>query len=221
MAAEVAVYLGVGMEKMRVIRTAVSQVAEAPRPQPGGIFTVGYLSVIRPAKGLDLLVDALRILVQEEKRRVQLLIGGRVLNAHFWKDVQKMISKAGLESAVEFVGEVDGAGKAPFMGRIDVFSVPSRYSEPRGVAVLEAMAAGVPVVVPNTGIYPELLAMGGGGLMVTPQDSIALARGIAELMDDPERLAKLGREARELVMRHCSVEEMVDRTVAEYQRLVG
>jgi glycosyltransferase involved in cell wall biosynthesis len=57
--------------------------------------------------------------------------------------------------------------------------------------------------------------------MVSPQDARALAKGIAELMDDPARLQRLGREARELVRLHCSVEEMVDRTVTEYQRLVG
>ncbi|MCL2640149.1 MAG: glycosyltransferase family 4 protein, partial [Phycisphaerales bacterium] len=159
---EVAKFLGVSVEKLSVIHTAVEAV-EAVDPSAVEPFTIGYLSVVRPGKGLDLMVEAMRILVRERGRTVRLLIAGRVMVQRYWRELQEKIRRESLGDCVEFLGEVDGEGKAEFMRRCSVFCVPSRFTEPRGVAVLEAMAAGVPVIVPDTGVFPELVALGGGG----------------------------------------------------------
>jgi len=102
-----------------------------------------------------------------------------------------------------------------------VFSVPSRFAEPRGVAVLEAMGAGLPVIVPNSGVYPELLAMGGGGNLVESGDGRGLARIIDEMMGDRVRLAQMGKQAREMIVQHCSSTEMVEKTLGVYEQLTG
>ncbi|MCL2640909.1 MAG: hypothetical protein FWD53_08710, partial [Phycisphaerales bacterium] len=63
--------------------------------------------------------------------------------------------------------------------------------------------------------------LGGGGVLVPNEDAWAIAESVVGLMDDRERLGVLGRQARELIVRHCSPGEMVERTMVEYERLVA
>lgn len=218
LAPQVAEFLGVPPERLRVIRTAMTLPPELPRP--AGEFTVGYLSVIRPCKGLDLLVEALRLLRRQD-RPVRLLVAGRVMHQPFWKTLQRMIQSEGLQHHTTFLGEVDAAGKGEFLRRCHAFCVPSRIPEPRGVAVLEAMAAGVPVIVPASGVYPELLADGGGGVLVRADDAGALAAAVGDLMDHPRKAAAMARQARQVIAQHCAPEQMVAQTVAVYEGLVA
>jgi glycosyltransferase involved in cell wall biosynthesis len=89
---------------------------------------------------------------------------------------------------------VDRRGKLEFLRSIDVFSVPTTYRDPKGLFVLEALAAGVPVVEPAHGAFPEMLADLGGGRLVPPGESSALANTLAELLNDDAALRRLGYE---------------------------
>jgi len=226
LASAVAAFLGVPSEKLRVIRTAVAPVEEGGTVNPATVepFTIGYLSVIRPAKALDLLIEALRILVREQHRTVRLLIAGRIMNPRYWQELQQKINHESLTDHVTFLGEIDGPGKVQFMHCCSVFCVPSRFIEPRGVAVLEAMAAGLPTILPATGVYPELLALGGerggGGVLVPNENAQAIAQAVTNLMDNPQTLITLSQQARNLITHHCSPSDMVDRTLSEYQHLL-
>ncbi len=183
-AREMADYLAVPAARMCLARPGVEVDRYPTGPAPDGPFTVGYLSVITPGKGLDLLVDAVGRL-RRAGRDVRLLIAGKPLDLPFWEGVRATLAQPPLQGYVDVLDEVDFAGKLALLRRCHVFTVPSRFPESRGMAMLEAMAAGVPVVIPDAGIYPEVAALTGAGVRFTPGDAESLAAALARVMDDP------------------------------------
>lgn len=214
-------YLGVPADRVRVVRAGIDAAAfhtDAPRVTTP--FTIGYLSVITPAKGLDLLVDAFSTLVKQG-RDVELRVAGRVLNKGYWETIEKRIRDDGLSGRFEFLDEVDLAGKVDFLQRCSVFVLPSRIAESRGMVVMEAMAAGAPVIVPDAGIFPEMLARTGGGVLFPPGDADALAREIARLLDNPQTADQLARQGAMGAAQYYSAERMTEETLFEYERLLA
>ncbi len=116
---------------------------------------------------------------------------------------------------------MDLAGKAALLQSLSVFCLPSRNAERRAMACLEAMAAGVPAVVPSLGLFPELVELTGGGLLVPAEDADAVAHALAGLMDDPDGADRMGRAAAEGVAAHFSAEMMTDRTLRAYERALA
>jgi glycosyltransferase involved in cell wall biosynthesis len=208
-AAAMAEFLDAPQEKMQVIRAGIE--ADAFRraaPRPRSPFVIGCLSSITPLKGQDVLVEAFCLLAGEQRRDVILRIAGKVLNPGYWKKVRGRVESAGLAARFEYCGEVDFAGKLDFLHRCSVFSMPGRIAESRGVAVIEAMAAGAPVVAPNTGVFPEMMERTGGGLLFPPEDAKELASALARLMDDPEEADRMGRAGAEGIARHYAAARM-------------
>ena len=205
--------------RVGVVRAGLDPAPYRPAgPRPREPFTIGMLSVIIPAKGLDLLVEAFRVLVRERGRDARLRVAGKVLNARYWREVAGRIAAAGLGDRFEHVGEVDFAGKVEFLRRCSVFCLPTRIQEARGMAVMEAMAAGVPVVVPDHGVFPELVARTGGGILVPAVDPLSLAGALERLMGAPDEADQLGRLAAEGIARHHSAAGMAAAVMEEYRQ---
>lgn len=162
-----------------------------PRSQP---FTIGYLARIAPEKGLHILVDAFIQLAEKQPAgSVRLRVAGylgKKDQAYF--DTQKaLVEEAGLSDRVDWIGEVNADEKNAFFHSLHAFSVPTSYKEPKGRSVLEAMCMAVPVVQPRHGAFTALIEDSGGGLLVSPNDSTALAEGLTLLMDDEALRLKL------------------------------
>jgi glycosyltransferase involved in cell wall biosynthesis len=182
-----------------------------------GNETIGYLARLAPEKGLHVLVDAFVHLAQNLGRRdVRLRIAGWLgdHNRPYVEEQLEKIRKAGLTTNTDLVGEVDRRGKLDFLKSIDLLCVPTTYREPKGLFVLEALAAGVPVVEPDHGAFPELLSRTGGGVLVPPENPVALAEQLAKLLDDPERRNALGRAGRNVVHRDFTAKRMAENTLA-------
>ncbi len=126
--------------------------------------TVGYLARLAPEKGLHQLVDAF-IELRKRIPESRLAIAGWLGKQHeeYWQTQQQKLSRALPQDAYTYFGSVDRAGKLNFLENIDVLSVPTTYQEPKGLFVLESLAAGVPVVQPNHGAFPENDRTPGGG----------------------------------------------------------
>ena len=107
-----------------------------------------------------------------------------------------------------------------FLGRTGVFVLPSR-SEGLGLVAVEAMAAGRPVVASCTGGLPEVVVDGETGLLVEPEDPVALARAIRMLLADPDRAARMGAAGRQRVRERFSAERMARETAALYEELMA
>ena len=99
-----------------------------------------------------------------------------------------------------------------------MLSVPTTYPEPKGIFVLEAWASGVPVVEPEHGTFPELVAATGGGCLVQPGDPEGLARTLHRILADSSTRMQLGGLGRQKVLQTFTAEAMAKRTLAVYEQ---
>ncbi len=183
-------------------------------------LTVGYLARLAPEKGLHVLAEAfIRLRQMPEMGGVRLKIAGWLGGKHraYADEVFGRLRAAGLSDAFEYVGEVDRRGKLDFLASLDVLAVPTTYQEPKGLFVLEALAAGVPVVQPELGAFPEVLAATGGGLMHRPEDPEHLAQRLHELLTDAPLRQQLASDGRRTVHASRNAHEMAIRTVEALQ----
>ncbi|MFV1966692.1 MAG: glycosyltransferase family 4 protein [Pirellulaceae bacterium] len=193
----------------------------APGDRTPAARTIGYLARLSPDKGLHLLVDAfLDLRLRSRTKGVRLRIAGwtgRDHRSYAEKQLARM-EAAGLAGAFEYVGAVDRHQKLEFLRDIDVLSVPTTYRDPKGLFVLESLAAGVPVVQPRHGAFPEMLARLGGGRLVPPNDPRRLADALESLLCDDVTRRKLGQEGARRVHAEYNAEVMAAKTWEVLQR---
>jgi glycosyltransferase involved in cell wall biosynthesis len=169
-------------------------------------FVAGHMGAFTPEKGQDVAAEAARLL-ESRLPRLRLLLAG---------DGPGRAALGG-NPRVLLPGYVEN--KALFFAALDLFLMPSR-SEGWGLAALEAMAHGVPVIASRTGGLMEIIDDGENGCLVEPGDAGALAEAIAGAARDRKQLAEMGRQGRERA-RDFSLEETAARTDAFYLRLRG
>ena len=88
------------------------------------------------------------------------------------------------------------------------------------MAAMEAMAMGVPVIAPDTGVFPEMMSLTNGGVLFPPQDADALALSIADLMDNPNRADAMGKLGAVGIERHYTAKQMAEETLSVYSELL-
>ena len=221
-AAYMAGYLGVPPDKVRTIRHGIDPAPYRADPGRARIhFRIGYLSAVTPAKGLDLLVEALRILVNELGRPCTLEVAGRIKNNAYWNEIERTIIGEGLTEHFEYFGELEMAEKISFLRRTSLFCLPTRIGETRGMAVLEAMASGLPVVVPEIGIFPELIARTQGGVLFPRDDATALAEQIARLQENTPLLTRMGQAAADGIDKYYTANAEADAVIETYRTLLA
>jgi glycosyltransferase involved in cell wall biosynthesis len=95
------------------------------------------------------------------------------------------------------------------------------YRESKGISTLEALANGVPVVVPAHGTFPELVADTGGGLLHEPNNPEALAMSLKALILDAERAIKLGNDGQQAIRQRYHAAGMAEKTAVLYRKVVS
>lgn len=213
-------FLQIDDRRMHVVPLGITldDYMDQPPPQkPQDEVTIGYLARICPEKGLQILIEAFRLLAADHPQvrlRVAGYLGAR--DRKFLAEQQEKVGRWGLESRVEFLGEVDREQKLQLLRGIDLFSVPTVYKEPKGLFLLEAWACGVPVVQPRHGAFPELIETSGGGVLVEPGSATALAEALSGLIASPEQRHSLGRKGQRAVFHRYGAAEMAARTMDVY-----
>jgi len=175
-----------------------------------------YTGRIAQNKGLPLLLDALaRIPVSE---RIPLVIMGRDWGVR--PELELQARRLGIESDLVWLGHVEepAAYRAVFR-RAAAFTFPSEW-EAFGLVLLEAMAAGVPIVATAVGGVPEVLDQGRAGRLVPYGDPDALAAGIRDLLGSPERSAELVAAGRRRVQNY-SWNRVIEEHLALYRELAA
>lgn len=182
--------LGVGPEKMSVVFNGL-EVTPFPAAEPDPNFpTIGFFARMIHGKGLTLLVDAFIDLVKRGKLpRAKLKIGGAVTagDEKYVEGLKKKLKDAGCLQRVTFHPNLTFDQKVRFFRDLTVFSVPATYGEAFGLYVLEAVASGIPVVQPDHGAFPELLAATKGGILCKPDDAASLADTLETLLLDDQK----------------------------------
>ena len=192
-------YLGLPADRVRTVPLGIhAGDALAAAEDPSRPFTVGYFARIAPEKGLHLLAEAYVRLRKAGGAPARLEAAGYMAPEHrgYLERVEATLAEAGLASEFRYHGTLDRAAKMAFLRSLDVASVPTPYAEPKGMSVLEALACGVPVVQPDHGAFPEIVARTAGGVLFAPGDAEALARELRALQDGSRAAARAGRARR-------------------------
>jgi glycosyltransferase involved in cell wall biosynthesis len=172
---------------------------------------IGYFSRMNNYNGFDKLVDAFIELKEKD------LIPGLTLNVcggstgsdkSFISAQIKKIREHKLEKSVKIYPEFQGDKKMEFFNDVDVISVPVRKYDGYGLYILEANAAGIPVVQPATGAFPEIIERTGGGILYSPDTVSDLAENLYRLLKDKELISRLGVKGRMMVRQELSLDKM-------------
>jgi glycosyltransferase involved in cell wall biosynthesis len=217
-------YLGIPSEKIKVVPLGINlEGFEAKEPNGIKPFTVGYLARVAPEKGLHLLAEAYRSLRRQQgASEARLEVAGYMSGEceSYLEDIRKRLHEWGLSKEFSYRGVLDRTEKIQFLRKLDVFSVPATYDEPKGVSLLEAMACGVPIVQPRRGGFTEIVEKTSGGLLVKPDDAESLANGLMQIFQDRELAGELGRNGVRGVRQHYSAAHMADRALAAYESVL-
>jgi len=206
-------------ERVYIVYTGISLDGYELRQDKPEIPTIGYLSRMCPDKGLDTLVDAFIHLKKNRKLKNAILRitgGKRTDDEIFLNRIRKKLSSCGLIDDVEFLPDFDCDTKLAFLRTISVLSVPEKQPVACGLYVLEALAAGVPVVEPSSGVFPELLEMTGGGVLCEPNNAAALAVAMEPLLLEPDYARQLGKRGRDAVFEKFNIEQTAEEMVRIY-----
>ena len=202
-------------------RKGISPISLDPRSAPP---VLGFFARMCREKGLDTLVEAYMLLRQRGRvGQLKLRVGGSCgpADSPFVDSLRERLRAGGLLGDAEFHPNADRASKLALLRSLSVFSVPALYGEAFGLYVIEALAAGVPVVQPRVAAFPELVEATGGGVLCAAGKPDALAEAIEELLLNPAQALALGEAGRRAVFERFSAEAMARETVRVLGELVG
>lgn len=180
--------------------------------------TIGFLSKMCYDHGLDILINALHLLRQDDRLKYTMLriTGGKSAGDKvFLKKMQNRINTMGLSDAVDYVDDYTDRSRKEFLKNISVMVIPSRKPLAYGLFALEACAASRPFILPDLGVFPELVEKTQAGVLYHPNNPVRLAESLRSLLTDPERLLRLGNQGREAI----EITYSIDNTVVKLTEL--
>lgn len=176
-------------------------------------FVVGNVGRLAPQKGQRHLIGAMPALLERVPRAHAVIAG----SGHLEDYLRDLAAEVGVAERVHVLGPRKDV--PALMHAIDVFAMPSIW-EGFGLVLLEAMAAGRPIVASRVATIPEVVLDGETGLLVPPGDPLALAEAVARLANDPDFATQLGEAGRARLRRHFSIDKMVGDTELLYRELL-
>ena len=209
--------LEIPREKIQVVRHGIDidERLMTLKPAHAPEFTVGFFARIAPEKGLHVLADAyIRFRERRPDRKARLVAGGYLAGEHrpYLLGIEAKLRSAGREPEFHYFGSPDRQGKFEFLRSLDLLAAPTPYREPKGLFAMEAMACGVPVVLPRHGAFPELIEATEGGLLHTAGDEAELVAALERLADDHEARKAMGERGARSVREHFAAPLMAART---------
>ena len=211
--------LGFSDRKVSVVPNGVP--CRAPRPVRPAVkqeWTLGTVALFRPRKGMEILLEALAKL-RSWGLPVRLRAVGGFETAEYEDRVKRLVDELGLADAVDWIGFTQDVDQE--LSRIDLFVLPSLFGEGLPMVVLEAMAAGVPVVATQVEGIPEAIRDGQDGVLAEPADPQALARAIGRVVRGEADWRCLRDSALERHAERFSDRSMAAGVAAVYGRVLG
>jgi glycosyltransferase involved in cell wall biosynthesis len=179
-------------------------------------FTIAYVGRFVPEKGLDVLIESIRLLALP----VRLLMIG---DGPIRQELEAQASRAGVHEQVSFIGRVAPEQLPGRLAQADVLVLPSRttpvWKEQFGRVLIEAMACKVPVVGSDSGAIPEVV--GDAGLIFPEGNAAALADCLRRLIESPALRHGLAERGHQRVMQHYTQERIAEKTAAFYRGIIA
>ncbi len=215
--------LGIAPDRIRVVPNGVPLEEEPPQERVSALRdslrlgrdsrVVGTVGSLYPVKGHRYLIDAAPRVVLRFPHAVFLIVGRGGLQ----EELEAQAHRVGVAPRLRFLGHRDDVRH--LLAICDVFVLPS-LSEGMPLALLEAMAAGVPVVATRVGGVSEVMEDGKTGLLVPPGDSHALAESIVTLLDNRTLAREIGESARNVVASRFSLTGALEAYQEIYTELI-
>jgi glycosyltransferase involved in cell wall biosynthesis len=174
----------------------------------------GCITVLRPGKGVETFLDAAPHVLERLPSARLAVIGNGSLDTALQRDARLLR----LDGRLRFFGYTPPSARQ--LRSLDVFVIPSPW-EAFPIASLEALACGVPQVATNVGGIPEAVSDGVTGLLCPPNNAYRLAEQIIRLLGDPDLRARMSDASRERHRRLFTLERMLDRTAAVFDRVAA
>lgn len=214
--------LRIPADRVHVVYNGINLEGYEPADSSPNPPVIGFLERQCRDKGLHALVEAFIIL--KERNRVPGLklriAGGKTGDDEpFVQEVRQRLVESGFIDEAKFLANLNREEKLNFLRTLSIMSVPAEHREAFGLYIIEALAAGVPVVLPRHGAFPELLDVTGGGILCEPDDAPALATAIETLLLNPARARELGWQGRKVVLENFSVEQMASGVVRVLEKV--
>ncbi len=175
---------------------------------------LGFMGRLHGQKGVDVLLGAFREVLAGRPGALLVIAGDGPERSRLEREARE----TGVAERVVFLGECNDTPL--FMSALDAFVLPSRWEGMPNV-VLEAMAAGIPVIGTFAGGVPEMVAPEETGLLVAPGDAGALSQAMTRLLSDAGRARAMGEAGRARASELFSMETMVDRYTRLYEELAS
>jgi glycosyltransferase involved in cell wall biosynthesis len=190
---------------------------------PDNIETIGYMARLAKEKGLHHLVDAfIKLKRQPGTEHIKLKIAGWLSpeNEGYANEQWRKLDENQLTSEYDYLGSIDRSDKLEFFRSIDVLSVPTEFQEPKGLYALEALAAGVPLVLPAHGAFPELIEQTQGGVLFEPGNTDELSQKLIEILRDLRFRTELATQGQKFVHDQRNADTMARATSELIEKFV-
>jgi glycosyltransferase involved in cell wall biosynthesis len=215
--------LGIATDRLHVVYNGVP-ILELPERSdcalllrelgvPADHKIVGVIASLYPVKGHKYLLQAIPEVIKVMPKSTFLIVGRGELDL----DLRRLAKELDVERYVRFLGFRNDVLR--FLRLIDLFVLPS-LSEGLSIAVLEAMAAGKPVVATRVGGNPELIVDGETGFLVPPMNADALASQIIDILKDETLRVKMGNAGHSRAINTFSLKRMVDGYEELYEQCI-
>lgn len=214
---------GVPAERLRVVPRGVnlSQFQFRPKtPSAQGPWRIGIVGRLSALKGHDVAIRALMLLIEQRMPVTLCVIGDAPAHKpQIRRQLEALAAQLGVERAVEWLGRRRDIPDV--LASLDMVLVPSVYPESFGRSVVEAQAVGVPVVASRLGAFPELITHEQTGLLVEPNDPVAVAHAIRRMLQEPSLRERSVQGGRANVEARYTLDHMVEHTLAVYDEVVN
>ena len=189
-----------------------------PRPRPTGPWTLGMTALFRPRKGIEVLLESLAML-RSRGADVRLRAIGPFETPEYEASIMRLASQLGLDEAIDWTGFVQDVPAE--LRQVDLLVLPSLFGEGLPMVVLEAMAAGVPVVASRVEGIPEAIRHREEGMLVEPGSVSQLAAAVEEVVSNDQDYEQLSANA---IARHAecfSATAMAADVANVYRQVLG
>jgi glycosyltransferase involved in cell wall biosynthesis len=174
------------------------------------------VALMRPRKGIDCLIEAFASLREHCNAKLQLV--GPFETPEYEKQIRQQCDALNLGDSIEFTGFCEDVNAQ--LAQADVFCLPSLYGEGMPMVILEAMAAGLPIVSTDVEGIPEQVRSGTDGILVQPGDSAALADALVLMCNDASKRNEMGAQARDRQQQFFSDLSMARSTADVYNSIL-
>ena len=178
-------------------------------------YDVLFVGRLTKAKGVDILLKAIKILKEKYQKEIKAAIVGK---GYLEEELKELVMELEIEKEIEFLGVRRDIEK--LMKSTKLFVLPSRW-EGLPLTILEAMSSGAGIIATKVGGIPEIIQNGKEGILISPKDSATLAGAIAELLKDRELRVKLGINAYKKVKEKYSIEVYIKNILELYKSLLN